>query len=765
MSSTTREARRRRAHWPWSPELDPLELRFRLDTVPAAVWTTVLLCPAALIYTLTLVKPANRLGLSALITVAFCGSPLLLTLPWGRMARTRWRELLYLVWWLGDFAAIIAATILAGGVRSPLLLFLFVQLVFTGLSYPRAAVAALSLVTLASFAALSLIYRERLAVALVQGTALCATGVMSYWQTRNHNRRRLALIASEHELGAALEQAERGRLALARSEQWLAEAQAIAHVGSWEWELDGDRMTISAELAQILDGAPGAHQRTFEHYVERVHPSDRRAVRSVVRDALAGSGAFSLEHRIQRPDGEIRSVLLRGEVIRDAEVSAGARGVCQDITELRTVETRLRRQLERDPLTGLYNRQRLVKEIDRQLGYGPPAAHRGAVILLDVDGFGFFNDSYGQPAGDELLKSLASALSRRLRASDVVARSGGDEFALVIADATESDAVGLVDELRALLSDCAPGSPITLSVGIAPFSQNFELVGDDVLVAADIALHEAKLGGGNQAVVYRGQVGTDLTLVQEIRAALREDRLVLHGQPIRDVKTGEIVHRELLVRMLNQEGHVVAPASFLPAAERFGLINAIDRWVVGVALELASQGMRVAVNLSALSIGDAQLLSLVRDAVGDGVDPANVIFEITETAAIRNLGEARDYAGELAEIGCDLAIDDFGTGFGSLTYLKHMPSRYVKIDQEFIRELTNSSTDRQLVIAVVGIARSLGKLTVAEGVEDAATLQMVCDLGVDYVQGFYTGRPEPIWPAGGAPRGDRAATSQGAIAA
>jgi EAL domain-containing protein (putative c-di-GMP-specific phosphodiesterase class I) len=199
--------------------------------------------------------------------------------------------------------------------------------------------------------------------------------------------------------------------------------------------------------------------------------------------------------------------------------------------------------------------------------------------------------------------------------------------------------------------------------------------------------------------------------------------------------------------MRDDDGGLIAPASFLPTAERFGLINAIDRWVTQAAVAVAAGGRRVAVNLSANSIGDIEIVRTARTALERGIDPAMLIFEITETAAIANLAEARDFAGELTGIGCELAIDDFGTGFGSLTYLKHIPSRYVKIDREFIKDLTSSSTDQQVVGAVVGIARSLGKRTIAEGVEDAETLSLIRELGVDYVQGFFTGRPAQIWPA------------------
>jgi diguanylate cyclase (GGDEF)-like protein len=674
------------------------------------------------------------------------GSLLALRLPWERMLRSRWREAYYLGWWLADFAAILAATILDGGPQSPLLVLVFVLLVFPGFSYPRATVIFLAAVALISYAALAAAYREALTTALFVAAAFAATGALSFWQTLNHDRRRRALVASRTELEAALSRSEASRQALEQSERRLSEAQAIAHIGSWEWEVPSNRLTVSTELLRIIGLGAGRLEPTLEGYLARVHPTDREAVKGVVRESVKQAGSFSYEHRIVRPDGGIRSLLMHGNALFEHGAAARLRGVCHDITELRAVEALLQHESEHDALTGLFNRRRLADEIDQQLSYVPRPDRAGAVLLIDVDGFGFYNDSYGQPAGDALLRSLARTLGRRLRATDVVARSGGDEFAAVLPEASKANAVAIAEELRGLLGECAAGSPITFSIGIAMFRESFELVGDDVLAAADIALHEAKRSGGNRVTVYRGQAGADMTWVQRIRTALNEGRFVLYGQPIIDLDTDAVSHSELLIRMLGEDGSLISPGAFLPAAERFGMINAIDRWVTAAAIELAQAGHRVALNLSARSIGDAQLLLAVREAARRGVDPANLIFEITETAAVTNLAEAREFAGELTGIGCDLAIDDFGTGFGSLTYLKHIPSRYVKVDIEFTKDLTRSETDRQVVAAVVGIARSLGKRTIAEGIEDGPTLAAIRELGVDYAQGFYTGRPERVSP-------------------
>ncbi len=265
-----------------------------------------------------------------------------------------------------------------------------------------------------------------------------------------------------------------------------------------------------------------------------------------------------------------------------------------------------------------------------------------------------------------------------------------------------------------------------------------------MLVCGDSALYEAKEHGGDQARVYSGRSDGVLTWVKRIHAAITNDRLVLHSQPIIDLRTGQVTHHELLVRMLGEHGELIAPDRFIPTAERFGLIGEIDRWVTNAGLRLASTGTPVAINLSGRSIGEAAITAATHAAVARGLEPGSVIFEITETAALGNLAAARAFAATLADDGCAVALDDFGTGFGSFTYLKHIPARYLKIDIDFIRELPTSPTDKEVVKAIVGIARSLGKQTITEGVENSETLALLREYGVDYAQGFHIARPRPL---------------------
>jgi PAS domain S-box-containing protein len=231
-----------------------------------------------------------------------------------------------------------------------------------------------------------------------------------------------------------------------------------------------------------------------------------------------------------------------------------------------------------------------------------------------------------------------------------------------------------------------------------------------------------------------------------VREAVARDRLVLHVQPILNLQSGAVEQEELLVRMIGERGEddLVMPGQFLPAAERFGLVHEIDRWVVFQAVRLAKE-RRVEVNLSGMSIGDHTLVGLIRAGLeSQGTDPSNLVFEITETAAAENLDLAASFVQQLTELGCGFALDDFGTGFGSFNYLKHLPVDYLKIDIEFVRDLELDPSDQKVVRSIVQVAEQFGMQTIAEGVERDETLELLRSLGVDFAQGYLIGRPAPL---------------------
>ena len=497
---------------------------------------------------------------------------------------------------------------------------------------------------------------------------------------------------------------------------------------------------------------------------EMLVPPDRAGEEQrLLRGVFRGVPVDRLETERLRKDGELVSVSLTISPVRDASgriVSAGV--IARDITERRNYEERLQYLSDYDQLTGLYNRRRFQEEVKYELARSGRHHSGGAVLSIDLDSFKSTNDSAGHAAGDAVLTAVARVLKRRLRSSDVAARLGGDEFAVLLPDLHLVDARRTAQELLDEIHACRPvfGGKcfrVTASIGVAAFESD-DATADELLVNAGLAMYAAKAAGRDRVVLYtalegrRARANAKLTWAQRISDALdREDGFVLHMQPILDLASGKISHGELLLRMRDEHGKLIGPDAFLPTAERYGLIHAIDRWVVREAIRVLSNAdgtpvLPVGVNVSGDSVvSDPRLLEMIeRELRNASVDPGLLIFEVTETAAIANMPEATRFARRINELGSSLALDDFGTGFGSFYYLKHLPVQYLKLDGEFIQNLPRSEIDAHMVHAIVGIAQGLGIKTVAESVSDEETIALLRSHGVDYAQGFHVGRPAPV---------------------
>jgi diguanylate cyclase (GGDEF)-like protein/PAS domain S-box-containing protein len=481
----------------------------------------------------------------------------------------------------------------------------------------------------------------------------------------------------------------------------------------------------------------------------------------LLQTVFSGQSIENFETERVRKDGRVIAVSLTVSPVTDANgriVQCAI--IARDMTERVRYEERLRHMADHDQLTGLFNRRRFDEELKRELARAGRYAEHSAVLSIDIDNFKGINDSAGHAAGDAVLSHVARVLNERSRSTDVVARLGGDEFAVLLsavgAQEARTAAEHLLGELRS--SPAVYGDKpfrATASIGVATFESDDATAGE-VMVNADLAMYAAKTSGRDRVVVYtpsearKARAMAKLTWSQRIQDALNRDGFVLHLQPILELATGQIKHGELLLRMKGDRGRLIAPGAFLPAAERFGLIHAIDRWVVQRAIQLLSEangsGPRVGINLSGESIvGDPLLLEMIEHELErTAVDPSKLIFEVTETAAIANMPEATEFAQGLTSLGCSLALDDFGTGFGSFYYLKHLPVSYVKLDGEFIQNLPRSEVDEHMVKAIVGVSQALGIKTVAESVADEETIGLLQKHQVDYAQGFYVGKPAPL---------------------
>jgi diguanylate cyclase (GGDEF)-like protein len=447
---------------------------------------------------------------------------------------------------------------------------------------------------------------------------------------------------------------------------------------------------------------------------------------------------------------------MQDEVSRAAHSLDGAR------EQLRASRDHLEHLANHDPLTDLPNRRALESAMNRLVDACRRRNKHGAVVVIDLDGFKYVNDSRGHAVGDLLLVRVGELLSHALRPQDLLGRLGGDEFAVLLADTGPDEAEVVVQRLletvrTAVLLVEGRAVRTTASIGLAVFGPDTLLTGEQLLVDADVAMYDAKEAGRDRLALSSGsdphqiELRERLTWLERVRDALENDRFVLHGQPILELATGEVRRHELLLRMISEDGDLVMPGAFLGLAERGGVIGGIDRWVLRRAFamlraeQLAGRRPCFSVNLSGPSVGDPEVLALIEQEVGTLLEPEGaLLLEVTETAAVVDLERARRFAERLKELGCRLALDDFGSGYGSFAYLKQLPFDVLKIDGQFVRGLVHSQEDQAVVTALVTIAQALGKETVAEFVQDAATLDMLRDLGVDQAQGFHVGRPEPM---------------------
>jgi diguanylate cyclase (GGDEF)-like protein/PAS domain S-box-containing protein len=421
-----------------------------------------------------------------------------------------------------------------------------------------------------------------------------------------------------------------------------------------------------------------------------------------------------------------------------------------------TAETTHRERLvhltEHDALTGLANRQRFETETTRHLAACQTNGASGALLLLDLDHFKEVNDTLGHGVGDELITAMSGLLAENLREGDLVARLGGDEFAVLLprADAAAARFVAqdILERVR-LFSQTQEGvlRRVTASIGVV-------LIGDrhttfeDLVSTADMTMYDAKEAGRDQYVVVghkeheQPRTGARMAWSERIHHAIEHDEFTLRLQPILDVRTGQINSAEALIRLVDGDD-LVLPERFLHIAERSGEIIDIDRWVIDRSVALLARIQQVhpdfqlEVNLSGKSIGSPLLDAALNQALlKHGADPTGLVLEITETAAVAHMQTALSFAERQRRLGCKFALDDFGAGYGSFYYLKHLPIDYVKIDGEFVAGCATNETDRRIVGSIVGIARGLGKRTIAEHVSSPEILQVIEEEGVDFAQGF-----------------------------
>jgi diguanylate cyclase (GGDEF)-like protein/PAS domain S-box-containing protein len=525
-------------------------------------------------------------------------------------------------------------------------------------------------------------------------------------------------------------------------------------------ESEGRFLQVNPALCRLTGYSSEQLQLTDIHAL--LHPDDLSTDRAAMRRLVCGEvQSFQIEERLLHAERHAVWVTVNASLVRD---HAGKALYCirqlQDIEERKRYEGELGYLVEHDPLTGLLNRRGFVRELEHQMAYSRRYGKGGAVLFLDIDDFKQINDTLGHNTGDEVISELARVVQKRLRETDVFARLGGDEFAVLLPDAVVGDAETVsASLLEAVRDGCGlplgDGRRVTVSLGITRFFEpGHNLTAEDILVDADMAMYAAKDAGKDRAAlanpVSKGHMRSRLTWSERVRRAVNDDLFELYCQPIVDLASDSVSQWELLLRLPGEGGEMILPGRFLYTAERSGLIVEIDSWVLTQAIRLigdqrdAGREVRLEVNLSGRSVGDAGLVGLIeRELEARAIDPALLVLELTETAAVANMDRARGFATRLRALGCGFALDDFGAGFGSFYYLKHIPFNYVKIDGEFIQNLPTSSTDQLIVDSIVQMSKGLGTATIAEFVGDGETVELLKAHGVDYAQGYHLGKPRP----------------------
>jgi diguanylate cyclase (GGDEF)-like protein/PAS domain S-box-containing protein len=533
------------------------------------------------------------------------------------------------------------------------------------------------------------------------------------------------------------------------------------------------RIDFANRAAEQLLGQTRAELsgRQFREVVSVVDEADRRALADPVQQCLAAGVKVSLGRRavvLRRADGTEHSIeLSAAPLTAERGETAGAVVLLHDVSELRGIARQMSYQASHDALTGLVNRREFERRLEESLELARNSAQTHVLCYLDLDRFKAVNDTSGHTAGDNMLREVAALVKDAVRDSDTVARLGGDEFAMLLVGCPLEKAIQIADDVSTAIRDYRfvwqdKIFSIGVSIGLVEIGRESSSI-EDVIAAADSACYVAKSQGHGQVHVYSAHDEAvarhrgEIHWLQRLQHALRDSSFLLYTQPI--VASPGTAERgpalEVLVRLTAEDGSITLPGEFLKAAEHYRLMSLVDRWVVQTALAAFGRGAikipagrSLSINISGQTLGDGQFLEFVVECLDrTGVAPSQVCFEVTEASVVANLEQARRFIGVLHGMGCSFALDDFGSGLGSFVNLKTLAMDYLKIDGLYMRNLARDSVNQAMVAAMIKLAHTLDFKVIAEQVEDLASLEAGRRMGIDLMQGYALGRPEPLKPA------------------
>jgi len=526
--------------------------------------------------------------------------------------------------------------------------------------------------------------------------------------------------------------------------------------------LDGSLLDINPAGLKLSD-AVSINQVRGESVYDLIVPEHRQRYIDFDHRIFAGCSEL-IEYDIITLKGNRKSVESHAVPLHDGKGNVTSHlAMTRDVTQSRQQAKTLSYHACHDMLTGLINRYEFERRLENTLTLAATDQSAHAVLFIDLDQFKIINDTCGHMAGDQLLQQMGNIMREQVRQQDCLARLGGDEFAILMQYCSLEGASNIANKLRIAIDEFAflwdnRQFKLTVSIGVVGFDNSAGCI-SDIMRDADTACYLAKDMGRNCVQVSQKDDETtarhqgEMRWVSKIHAGIEEKRFILFAQVIESLNSqSSEKHVELLLRYSNEDGSILPPGAFLPAAERYGISSKLDRYVISTALSLLNNNQSLlisidafCINLSGLSLSDKDFLQFVLQQFDSYPSlSGKICFEITETVAISNMKTAGEFIDKLKSIGCRFALDDFGSGLSSFGYLKNLPVDYVKIDGTFVRDIVNDPIDLAMVRSINDIGHLMGKKTIAEFVENDAIKQQLQQLGVDYAQGYGIGKPFPL---------------------
>ena len=559
---------------------------------------------------------------------------------------------------------------------------------------------------------------------------------------------------------------------LCQSKARLAEAQRIAQLGNWEWIVERNLLIWSDETYRIFGLKPNEFLGTLEALLEQIHPDDRDLVTRSIESTARNGSPLSMDHRIVLPDDSERIVHQQAEaVVNESGKTIRIAGTIQDISDRKRTEAKIIYLAYHDSLTGLPNRNFFKQSLKKELSHAERHGKMLGLLFLDLDHFKHINDSFGHVAGDQILREVADRITQCVRISDnagrmdepfsdpCVTRFGGDEFAVMLTDISRiEDAARVAQRLIELLSEpfIIETHEIFLgaSIGITVYPMG-GMDADTMLKNADIAMYHAKDSGRNNFQFFTKSMNRmafeRLTLETRLHKGLENDEFRLYYQPQLDIKTGQIIGVEALIRWQQPEMGLVSPLEFIPMAEETGLIVPIGEWVIRTACEqnkawqiAGYPPVRMAINLSSRQLKQKELIEVVTGTLKEtGLDPDWFEMELTETCIMQSQDDPLAMLNHLKSIGIRLSIDDFGIGYSSLSHLKRFPVNTLKIDRSFVKDIPEDTETAAIIRAMIAMAKGLNMKIIAEGVQTEEQLKFLQEQECDWMQGYLFSPPVP----------------------